>query len=300
MSTLSEADIITKFIIPAILDAGWDNTTQIRQEVKLRDGRVIVRGQIALRKTVKSADIVLYHKPGIPLAVIEAKASKHETGKGMQQGIEYSRLLDVPFVFATNGDGFIFRDETVAEGELIEKQLAMEEFPSPAELWEKLCVWKGYTQAQLPVITQDYYDDGCGKTPRYYQLQAVNKTIEAVSAGQNRVLLVMATGTGKTYTAFQIIWRLWKAGNKKRILFLADRNILVDQTKTNDFRPFGTAMTKVTGRTIDPAYEIHLALYQAITGPEEEQKAFKQVAPDFFDLIIIDECHRGSASEDSA
>ncbi|EBR7996402.1 DEAD/DEAH box helicase [Salmonella enterica subsp. enterica serovar Panama] len=300
MSTLSEADIITKFIIPAILDAGWDNTTQIRQEVKLRDGRVIVRGQIALRKTVKSADIVLYHKPGIPLAVIEAKASKHETGKGMQQGIEYSRLLDVPFVFATNGDGFIFRDETVAEGELIERQLTLEEFPSPAELWEKLCAWKGYTQAQLPVITQDYYDDGSGKTPRYYQLQAVNKTIEAVSAGQNRVLLVMATGTGKTYTAFQIIWRLWKAGNKKRILFLADRNILVDQTKTNDFRPFGTAMTKVTGRTIDPAYEIHLALYQAITGPEEEQKAFKQVAPDFFDLIIIDECHRGSASEDSA
>ncbi|ECD7244672.1 DEAD/DEAH box helicase family protein [Salmonella enterica] len=300
MSTLSEADIITKFIIPAILDAGWDNTTQIRQEVKLRDGRVIVRGQIALRKTVKSADIVLYHRPGIPLAVIEAKASKHETGKGMQQGIEYSRLLDVPFVFATNGDGFIFRDETVAEGELIERQLTLEEFPSPAELWEKLCAWKGYTQAQLPVITQDYYDDGSGKTPRYYQLQAVNKTIEAVSAGQNRVLLVMATGTGKTYTAFQIIWRLWKAGNKKRILFLADRNILVDQTKTNDFRPFGTAMTKVTGRTIDPAYEIHLALYQAITGPEEEQKAFKQVAPDFFDLIIIDECHRGSASEDSA
>lgn len=218
----------------------------------------------------------------------------------MQQGIEYSRLLDVPFVFATNGDGFIFRDETVAEGELIERQLTLEEFPSPAELWEKLCAWKGYTQAQLPVITQDYYDDGSGKTPRYYQLQAVNKTIEAVSAGQNRVLLVMATGTGKTYTAFQIIWRLWKAGNKKRILFLADRNILVDQTKTNDFRPFGTAMTKVTGRTIDPAYEIHLALYQAITGPEEEQKAFKQVAPDFFDLIIIDECHRGSASEDSA
>ncbi|EDS8890393.1 DEAD/DEAH box helicase [Salmonella enterica] len=300
MSALSEADIITKFIIPAILDAGWDNTTQIRQEVKLRDGRVIVRGQVALRKTVKSADIVLYHKPGIPLAVIEAKASKHETGKGMQQGIEYARLLDVPFVFATNGDGFIFRDETAAEGNPIEKHIPLAAFPPPAELWEKLCAWKGYTQEQLPVITQDYYDDGSGKTPRYYQLQAVNKTIEAVSAGQNRVLLVMATGTGKTYTAFQIIWRLWKAGNKKRILFLADRNILVDQTKTNDFRPFGTAMTKVTGRTIDPAYEIHLALYQAITGPEEEQKAFKQVAPDFFDLIIIDECHRGSASEDSA
>ncbi|EOS9674548.1 EcoAI/FtnUII family type I restriction enzme subunit R [Escherichia coli] len=300
LSNLTEADIITKCVMPAILNAGWDNTTQIRQEVKLRDGKVIVRGKVAARKTVKSADIVLYHKPGIPLAVIEAKANKHEIGKGMQQGIEYARLLDIPFVFATNGDGFIFRDATAAEGECLEKQITLDDFPSPAELWQKFCLWKGYTQAQLPVITQDYYDDGSGKSPRYYQLQAINKTIEAVSNGQNRVLLVMATGTGKTYTAFQIIWRLWKSKNKKRILFLADRNILVDQTKNNDFQPFGTAMTKVSGRTIDPAYEIHLALYQAITGPEEDQKAFKQVAPDFFDLIVIDECHRGSASEDSA
>ncbi|EPB8476731.1 EcoAI/FtnUII family type I restriction enzme subunit R [Escherichia coli] len=300
LSNLTEADIITKCVMPAILSAGWDNTTQIRQEVKLRDGKVIVRGKVAARRTVKSADIVLYHKPGIPLAVIEAKANKHEIGKGMQQGIEYARLLDVPFVFATNGDGFIFRDATAAEGECLEKQITLDDFPSPAELWQKFCLWKGYTQAQLPVITQDYYDDGSGKSPRYYQLQAINKTIEAVSNGQNRVLLVMATGTGKTYTAFQIIWRLWKSKNKKRILFLADRNILVDQTKNNDFQPFGTAMTKVSGRTIDPAYEIHLALYQAITGPEEDQKAFKQVAPDFFDLIVIDECHRGSASEDSA
>lgn len=300
LSNLTEADIITKCVMPAILNAGWDNTTQIRQEVKLRNGKVIVRGKVAARRTVKSADIVLYNKPGIPLAVIEAKANKHEIGKGMQQGIEYARLLDVPFVFATNGDGFIFRDATAAEGECLEKQITLDDFPSPAELWQKFCLWKGYTQAQLPVITQDYYDDGSGKSPRYYQLQAINKTIEAVSNGQNRVLLVMATGTGKTYTAFQIIWRLWKSKNKKRILFLADRNILVDQTKHNDFQPFGTAMTKVSGRTIDPAYEIHLALYQAITGPEEDQKAFKQVAPDFFDLIVIDECHRGSASEDSA
>ncbi|TGB63509.1 DEAD/DEAH box helicase family protein [Escherichia sp. E4736] len=300
LSNLTEADIITKCVMPAILNAGWDNTTQIRQEVKLRDGKVIVRGKVAARRTVKSADIVLYHKPGIPLAVIEAKANKHEIGKGMQQGIEYARLLDVPFVFATNGDGFIFRDTTAAEGECLEKQITLDDFPSPAELWQKFCLWKGYTQDQLPVITQDYYDDGSGKSPRYYQLQAINKTIDAVSNGQNRVLLVMATGTGKTYTAFQIIWRLWKSKNKKRILFLADRNILVDQTKNNDFQPFGTAMTKVSGRTIDPAYEIHLALYQAITGPEEDQKAFKQVAPDFFDLIVIDECHRGSASEDSA
>ncbi|ECP5765981.1 DEAD/DEAH box helicase family protein [Salmonella enterica] len=298
LSTLTEADIITKRVMPAILKAGWNNTTQIRQEVKLRDGKVIVRGKVAARRTVKSADIVLYHKLNMPLAVIEAKANKYEIGKGMQQALGYAHLLDVPFVFATNGDGFIFHDKTATGA--IEREITLDEFPTPDELWQKYCVWKGYTQAQLPVITQDYYDDNTGKSPRYYQLQAINKTIEAVSAGQNRVLLVMATGTGKTYTAFQIIWRLWKAKSKKRILFLADRNILVDQTKNNDFLPFGTAMTKVTGRTIDPAFEIHLALYQAITGPEEDQKAFKQVAPDFFDLIVIDECHRGSASGDSA
>ncbi|MGL6349580.1 MAG: EcoAI/FtnUII family type I restriction enzme subunit R, partial [Aeromonas sp.] len=235
---------------------------------------------------------------GLPLAVIEAKANKHEIGKGMQQGLDYARLLDVPFVFASNGDGFVFHDKT--NPAKLESEIALEDFPSPNQLWDKLCTWKGYTQAQLPVISQDYYSDGSGKSPRYYQLQAINKTVETISKGEDRVLLVMATGTGKTYTAFQIIWRLWKAGAKKRILFLADRNALVDQTKRNDFQPFGSAMTKVTGRTVDPAYEIHLALYQALTGPEESQKAFKQVSPDFFDLIVVDECHRGSAAEDSA
>ncbi|ELI6451108.1 DEAD/DEAH box helicase family protein [Yersinia ruckeri] len=295
---LTETDIITKYILPAVKDAGWDVMSQIRQEVKLRDGKVVVRGKLAARLTVKSADIVLYHKPGLPLAVIEAKANKHEIGKGMQQGLDYARLLDVPFVFASNGDGFIFHDKT--NPSQLESEISLADFPTPQQLWEKYCVWKGFTAEQLPVISQDYYDDSTGKSPRYYQLQAINKTIAAVSAGQKRVILVMATGTGKTYTAFQIIWRLWKAKNKKRILFLADRNILVDQSKNNDFQPFGTAMAKVTGRTIDPAYEIQLALYQAITGPEEHQKAYKQVAPDFFDLIVIDECHRGSASEDSA
>ncbi|ELY3838492.1 DEAD/DEAH box helicase family protein [Cronobacter turicensis] len=256
---LTETDIITKFILPAIKEAGWDVMTQIRQEVKLRDGKVVVRGKLAARLTVKSADIVLYHKPGLPLAVIEAKANKHEIGKGMQQGLDYARLLDVPFVFASNGDGFIFHDKT--NPVQLESEIKLEDFPGPEQLWDKYCSWKGFTTEQMPVISQDYYDDNSGKSPRYYQLQAINKTIEAVSAGQKRVLLVMATGTGKTYTAFQIIWRLWKAKNKKRILFLADRNILVDQTKTNDFQPFGSAMTKITGRNIDPAYEIQLALY---------------------------------------
>ena len=297
---LTETDIITKYILPAIETAGWDSMTQLRQEVKLRDGKVIVRGQIGMRTTVKSADIVLYHKPNMPLAVIEAKANKHEVGKGMQQGVDYARLLDVPFIFASNGDGFIFHDKTAAAGQPIETQIGLNEFPSPQYLWQKYVAFKGYTDVQLPIITQDYHDDGTGKSPRYYQLQAINKTIEAISSGRDRILLVMATGTGKTYTAFQIIWRLWKARQKKRILFLADRNILVDQTRNNDFQPFGQAMTKVTGRTVDPAYEIHLALYQALTGPEEFQKAYKQVNRDFFDLIVIDECHRGSAADDSA
>ncbi|HHS7498795.1 TPA: EcoAI/FtnUII family type I restriction enzme subunit R [Salmonella enterica] len=298
LSTLTETDIITKRVMPAILKAGWDNTTQIRQEVKLRDGKVIVRGKVAARRTVKSADIVLYHKLNMPLAVIEAKANKHEIGKGMQQALGYAHLLDVPFVFATNGDGFIFHDKTATGA--IEREIALDEFPTPDELWQKYCQWKGYTAAQMPIVTQDYYNDGSEKRLRYYQLQAINKTLEAVSNGQNRLLLVMATGTGKTLTAFHIIWRLWRSGVKKRILFLADRNVLVDQTRLDDFQPFGSAMTKITGRTLDPAFEIHLALYQALTGNEEHQKAFKQVSPDFFDLIIIDECHRGSASEDSA
>ncbi|MCK5818105.1 MAG: DEAD/DEAH box helicase family protein, partial [Psychromonas sp.] len=297
-ANLTETDIITKFILPSIKRAGWNDMTQIRQEVKLRDGKVIVRGQIGMRKTVKSADIVLYYKPSIPLAVIEAKANKHDVGKGIQQGLDYARLLEVPFTFASNGDGYIFHDKTTPQQ--LETEITLEQFPSPENLWHKYCVFKGYKTEHLPVITQDYHDDGSGKSPRYYQLQAINKTIEAVAQGQNRILLVMATGTGKTYTAFQIIWRLWKAKAKKRILFLADRNILVDQTKNNDFQPFGQAMTKVKNRKVDPAYEIHLALYQALTGPEEYQKVFKQVDPEFFDLIIIDECHRGSAADDSA
>lgn len=206
-ASLTEADIISKFIMPAIKGAGWDDILQIRQEVKLRDGKVIVRGNMGVRKTVKAADIVLYHKPNIPLAVIEAKANKHGIGKGMQQALDYARLLDVPFVFSSNGDGFIFHDKTAnpSKGGQFETEITLENFPSPQALWEKYCAFKGFEEKQLPYVTQDYYDDGSGKSPRYYQLQAINKTVEAVSAGQDRNLLVMATGTGKTYTAFQII-----------------------------------------------------------------------------------------------
>lgn len=206
---LTETDIISKFILPAVKEAGWDDLAQIRQEVKLRDGKIVVRGKLASRIKVKSADIVLYHKPNLPLAVIEAKANKHAISKGMQQGLDYASLLDVPFVFASNGDGFIFHDKT--NPQQLESEIALSDFPTPEQLWQKYCVWKGFTQEQLPVISQDYFDDGSGKSPRYYQMQAINRTVDAVSAGKNRILLVMATGTGKTYTAFQIIWRLWKA-----------------------------------------------------------------------------------------
>ena len=300
-SKLSEADIISKFIMPAVINAGWDDMLQIRQEVPLRDGKVIVRGNIGMRTRVKSADIVLYHKPSMPLAVIEAKSNKHEIGKGIQQGLDYARLLDVPFIFASNGDGFIFHDKTaLANGGPLETEISLEDFPTPQELRAKFNAFKAYTPEQLTYLDQNYYDDGTDKAPRYYQLQAVNKTIEAISRGEKRILLIMATGVGKTYTAFQIAWRLWKAKKAKRILFLADRNVLIDDPKRKDFQPFGEAMTKITGRKVDPAYEVHLGIYQALTGPEEHQKAFKDVSKDFFDLIVIDECHRGSADEESA
>jgi type I restriction enzyme, R subunit len=183
---------------------------------------------------------------------------------------------------------------------VVERELPLDQFPAPAELWTRYRKAKGFTDAEAAVTTQDYFDDGSGKSPRYYQIIAINKTVEAIARGENRILLVMATGTGKTYTAFQIIWRLWKSGAKKRILFLVDRNILADQTKTNDFKPFGQAMTKITNRTVDKSYEIYLSLYQAVTGTEDEQNIYKQFSPDFFDLVIVDECHRGSAADDAA
>jgi type I restriction enzyme, R subunit len=227
------------------------------------------------------------------------KDNNHTVGDGMQQALDYAEILDVPFAYSSNGDGFLEHDRT-GMGGAVEKEIALDQFPTPDDLWERYRAFKGYTDPQEAVATQDYYDDGSGKTPRYYQLVAINRTIDAITRGDNRILLVMATGTGKTYTAFQIIWRLWKSGAKKRILFLVDRNILADQTKNNDFKPFGKAMTKITNRTVDKAFEIYLALYQAVTGTEEEQNIYKQFSPEFFDLIVVDECHRGSAANDAA
>ncbi|MBP7902127.1 MAG: DEAD/DEAH box helicase family protein [Spirochaetes bacterium] len=296
---LSERDICTKFITPAIERAGWDIATQIREEFSLTNGRIIVRGKLHTRAANKRADYILFYKPGIPIAVIEAKDNKHSIADGMQQALNYAEMIHVPFVFSSNGDGFLFHNKLQTAGQ-VEKEISLDDFPSPDELWHLWIDSNGISAEQSSIMTQDYYSDGSNKTPRYYQLLAINKTIEAIAKGQNRILLVMATGTGKTFTAFQIIWRLWKSKAKKRILFLADRNILVDQTMTNDFKPFGSAMTKIQKRQANKSYEIYLSLYQAVTGTEEERNIYKQFSPNFFDLIVIDECHRGSAAEDSA
>lgn len=319
--SLTERDICTKFILPAVKQSGWDTMLQVREEVFFTKGRITVRGKLVARGSAKKADFVLYYKPNIPIALIEAKDNNHSVGDGLQQGLDYAETLNIPFVFSSNGDGFVFHDRT-GLSPTKEQNLRLEQFPSPDDLWPLYCQSKGLDRSAEELVLQDYYDDGSGKAPRYYQVNAVNAAIEAIAKGQDRVLLVMATGTGKTYTAFQIIWRLWKAGRKKRVLFLADRNVLIDQTMVNDFRPFGGAMAKLSTksktieradgsdvdlalaldrkRRIDTSFEIYLGLYQAITGPEERQKLFREFSPDFFDLIVIDECHRGSAAEDSA
>jgi type I restriction enzyme, R subunit len=298
---LTEADIRTKFITPAIVGAQgekWNVMTQVREEVYFTRGRVIVRGKTVKRGEAKKADYLLSYKPNLPLAVVEAKDNNHSVGDGMQQALEQAEILDVPFAYSSNGDAFLEHDRTVISGP-VTREIPLDQFPTPEELWARYCQAKGFSSAQTAVATQEYYEGGA-KAPRYYQQIAINRTVEAITQGENRVLLVMATGTGKTYTAFQIIWRLWKSGIKKRILFLVDRNILADQTKINDFKPFGQAMTKITNRVVDKSFEIYLCLYQAVTGTEEEQNIYKQFSPDFFDLVIVDECHRGSADEDAS
>ena len=305
-SDYSERDICTKLITPALLGAGWTQD-QFREEVNLTAGRVVVRGSKASRLTgrnekggPKFADYVLYANTHTPLGVIEAKRNSYPVGHGMQQGLGYAERLDAPFAFSSNGDGFLMHDRTGLTGKT-EREISLDEFPSHDELWTLYRRWKGFdTDDALSLISQPNHDDGSGREPRYYQQVAINRAIEAVARGQDRMMLVMATGTGKTYTAFQIIWRLWKAKRKKRILFLADRNILVDQTMLQDFAPFSDVMHKTSNREAKKNYEIYLSLYQAVTGTDEDKQIFRQFPPDFFDLIIVDECHRGSAKEDSA
>lgn len=324
MYLLSEDDISAKFITPALIKAGWDEEFQIRRQVSFTKGRIIVRGKLVSRGKAKRADFVLYYQH-IPIALIESKKSSFSEVHGMQQALDYAKELHVPFVFSSNGKGFVFHDRTGQSAEM-ETNLVMDAFPSPTDLWLKYRQWKELSPTQEKIVLQPYHDDGGCKEPRYYQRNAINATVEAIAKGQDRILLVMATGTGKTYTAFQIIWRLWKSdwktSKQKRVLFLADRNILIDQTMVNDFRPFGATMAKLSAssktierddgsnaelttaidgkRRVDTSYEIYLGLYQALTGPEDRQKLFREFSADFFDLIVIDECHRGSAAEDSA
>ncbi len=300
--TLSESDICDLFISPAIRNAGWEPMTQIRREVTLTPGPVVVRGNMSSRnkKKKKFADYVLSWKPSVPIGVIEAKDNNVGVGHGMQQALGYANILEIPSAFSSNGDAFSGHNKVPQAGEDTECEFPLAEFPAPDVLWNRYKKFRGIEDEDEALVLQPYHEDSSGKEPRYYQIEAINRSIEAVARGQKRVLLVMATGTGKTYTTFQIIWRLWKAGEAKRILFLADRNVLVDQTLVNDFKPFGSVMTKIRNRKIDPSYEIHLGLYQALTGPDESDKIFKSVSPDFFDLIVIDECHRGSAAADAA
>ncbi|MDQ8181000.1 DEAD/DEAH box helicase family protein [Pelagicoccus sp. SDUM812005] len=297
--SLSERDICTKFITPSIIAAGWDNASQIREEVSFTDGRIYVRGKLHTRGERKRADYILYYKPNIPLAVIEAKDNKHSVKAGLQQALGYAETLDIPFVFSSNGDAFAFHDKTASDSP-IESELSLESFPSPEALWRKYCIAKNITSEAESIASQDYYIDTPKRTPRYYQQIAVNRTVNAIARneGDNRHLLVMATGTGKTYTAFQIIYRLWKSGVKKRILFLADRTALIDQTVRGDFRHFKEAMTVIKKKQIDTAYNIYLALYQGLSD-NNDTDAYKQFSPDFFDLVVIDECHRGSARDNS-
>jgi len=297
---LTERDIVTKYIIPALEKAGWDKQKQIREEVYFTEGRIYVKGNKTKRGKGKKADIILYYKLNIPVAVIEAKDNNHSVGSGMQQALGYAGILDIPVAYSSNGDGFLEHDRS-GYSEKIERDLTLENFPSPAELWQRYKKYKGIeTPEQERISSFDYFFDGSGRTPRYYQQIAINRTVEAIARGQNRILIVMATGTGKTYTAFQIIYRLWKSRTVKRILFLADRNALINQTKRGDFKHFKERMTVIRHRQIDKAYEIYLALYQGLTNYNEDKDAYKEFSPDFFDLIVVDECHRGSAAADSA
>lgn len=297
--SLTEADIRTKFITPNIITAGWDIDTQVREEVHFTDGRIYVRGRIHTRGERKRADYILYYKPNIPIAIVEAKDNNHSVSSGIQQALGYAETLDIPFVFSSNGDGFYFHDRTAKTGN-IETEISLDAFPSPQELWKKYRAYKGLADEVEPIVAQDYFLDGSGRAPRYYQQTAINRTVETIAKNEsgNRHLLVMATGTGKTYTAFQIIYRLWKSGLKKRILFLADRTALIDQTVRGDFRHFKEAMTVIKHKEIDPSYNIYLALYQGLSD-NNANDAYRQFSPDFFDLVIVDECHRGSAREDS-
>jgi len=299
---MNEEETRNRHIRPSIARAGWSDH-QIREEYPYTMGRIHVSGRVAKRGEKKKVDFLLEYRPNLPLAVVEAKSAEKDLGTGMQQALGYADALDVPFVFSANGEGFLFHDRT-GLSEVTETILQSDAFPNPEDLYQRYMKWKGEAPALRNVIETPLYSDDPNKSPRYFQRIAIDRSVEAVARGVKRLLLVMATGTGKTYTAGQIIWRLWKSGSVKRVLFLADRNILVDQARINDLKHFGDALTKISRQNFNDigslmSHEIFLGLYQAMSGTTEEEKLFKKLPKDFFDLIVVDECHRGSASEDS-
>lgn len=292
---MNESDTRLKLIDPAIMKS-WNRDTQVFTEYYFTDGEIVVRGNFVTRKEKKKADYLLMYAPNIPIAIVEAKDTEHTASAGLQQGMGYAMSLDVPFAYSTNGKGFVEHDFLTGK----ERSFSMDEFPTPDELWARYSKAKGLDHEHAQeIVTAPYYQEHGGNRPRYYQCNAVNRTLEAIARGQDRILLVMATGTGKTFTAFQIVHRLRQTTEVRKVLYLADRNILVDQTIDGDFKPLKKVTTKVENRTLDSAYEIYFSLYQQLVG-ENGEEIFREFDPEFFDLIIVDECHRGSAAADSA
>ncbi len=300
---MSEEDIKLQYITPAILSK-WDKS-RITMETKITDGKICLNGNFVHRdkKSAKFADYVLYWNSGFPIAIVEAKDNNHSVSYGLQQAITYAKMMDVPFVYSSNGDAFYEHD--MLKG--TEREIALEDFPSPDELIERYKAsandGKGLSADEMTIIEQPYYSSQNTYEPRYYQRVAINRTVDAVSHGNNRLLLVMATGTGKTYTAFQIVYRLLKSGIKHKILYLADRNILVDQSIQQDFSPLEKVIHKINVAKDDKAaltsYQVYFSLYQQLVGDDDKEHFSELFDKNFFDLIIVDECHRGSAKEES-
>lgn len=302
---MTEEDIKLQYITPAIT-AKWP-LSRITMETQITDGKINLKGNLVVREKPKKADYVLYLQDEKPIAIVEAKDNKHTVSYGIQQAITYAQMLDVPFAYSSNGDAFYEHDRLTGQ----ERQIDLDKFPAPNELLARYKAEKGLTPAEIKAINQPYYTSQTTYTPRYYQRNAINRTVEAVAQGQDRILLVMATGTGKTYTAFQIVYRLLKSGLKKKVLYLADRNNLVDQSISQDFAPLQKTIHKINFAKDDPvtitSHEVYFSLYQQLAGNEEESdNGYDPVArfaslfqKDFFDLIIVDECHRGSAKKDS-
>jgi len=294
---MSEEDIKLQFITPAVT-AKW-NISKITMETKLTDGKINLKGNFVVREKPKRADYVLYLSPNNPIAIIEAKDNNHTVTHGLQQAMAYAQMLDLPFAYSSNGDGFAEHDFLTG----LERTFGMDEFPTEDELINRFKIESGMTSEQESIVNQPYYSSQNTYPPRYYQRIAINRTLDAIACGQERLLLVMATGTGKTYTAFQIVYRLLQSGMKRKILYLADRNILVDQSIQQDFAPLEKVIHKINVSADDPStitsHQVYFSLYQQLVGDEGEEHFRKLFQPDFFDLVIVDECHRGSAKEES-